>query len=162
MSDMCLCDRCKRPIQLAAKRRREDSRPFRLAKVPKGVCADCVMTQFLYNTYPINMQIDRAGPEGADPGCRAARAPAGRAGMALWTASGAFPGGINLPDDGAGIGPRRNRIQCRSEEPNDGHYQDTQATAVQSADMRNLRQNAEDPMARRRELCRRALRGGSR
>lgn len=58
----CICDRCKRPLRVA-ERRREDSKPFRLAKVPKGVCPECVMTQFLYNTYPINMQIDEAGPE---------------------------------------------------------------------------------------------------
>ena len=58
----CICDRCKRPLRVAV-RRREDSAPFRLAKVPKGECPDCVMTGFLYNTYPINMQIDEAGPE---------------------------------------------------------------------------------------------------
>jgi hypothetical protein len=56
------CERCKRKLQVAAKRR-EDSKPFRLAKVPKGVCPECVMTQWLYNTYPVNMQIDIAGPE---------------------------------------------------------------------------------------------------
>jgi hypothetical protein len=60
---MTKCERCKKLIVLAAERRNEDSHPFRLAKVPKGVCANCVMTQFLYNTYPINMQIDEAGPE---------------------------------------------------------------------------------------------------
>jgi len=61
---MTKCERCKRLIALAPESmRREDSYPFRLAKVPKGVCANCVMTQFLYNTYPINMQIDEAGPE---------------------------------------------------------------------------------------------------
>lgn len=59
---VCFCDRCKRPLQIA-ERRRPDSKPFRLAKVPKGVCPDCVMTQFLYNTYPLNYQIDQAGPE---------------------------------------------------------------------------------------------------
>lgn len=56
------CERCGKQLQVAPSRRK-DSKPFRLAKVPKGVCADCVMTQFLYNTYPINMQIDEAGPE---------------------------------------------------------------------------------------------------
>ncbi|HZP02635.1 MAG TPA: hypothetical protein VFD30_20460 [Terriglobia bacterium] len=56
------CERCGALIQLSPTRNPE-SKPFRLAAVPKGVCADCVMTQFLYNTYPINMQIDEAGPE---------------------------------------------------------------------------------------------------
>jgi len=56
------CDRCQRKLQVAAQRRK-DSKPFRLAKVPKGVCPECVMTQWLYNTYPVNMQIDIAGPE---------------------------------------------------------------------------------------------------
>jgi len=56
------CERCGKKIQVAAARR-EDAELFRLAKELKGVCADCVMTQFLYNTYPINMQLDEAGPE---------------------------------------------------------------------------------------------------
>lgn len=56
------CERCKRKLQVAAQRL-EDSKPFRLSKVPEGVCPECVMTQFLYNTYPVNMQIDEAGPE---------------------------------------------------------------------------------------------------
>ncbi len=56
------CDRCGRQLRVAESRR-EESKPFRLAKAPKGVCPECVMTQFLYNTYPINMQIDEAGAE---------------------------------------------------------------------------------------------------
>jgi len=61
---MTKCESCGRLIVLAAESaRHEGSHPFRLAKVPKGVCANCVMTQFLYNTYPINMQIDESGPE---------------------------------------------------------------------------------------------------
>jgi hypothetical protein len=61
---MVKCERCAVLITLAPEERRhEGSHPFRLAKEPKGVCANCVMTQFLYNTYPINMQIDDAGPE---------------------------------------------------------------------------------------------------
>jgi hypothetical protein len=56
------CDRCGRQLQVSSTRR-EDSAPFRRAKVPKGVCPECVMTQFLYNTYPVNMLIDEAGPE---------------------------------------------------------------------------------------------------
>jgi hypothetical protein len=57
-----ICNRCRRPLRIAESRRK-NSKPFRLAKTPDGVCPDCVMTQFLYNTYPINMQIDEAGPE---------------------------------------------------------------------------------------------------
>ncbi len=60
---MTKCERCGKLIYLNAEKRHEDAHPFRLAKEPKGVCANCVMTQFLYNTYPINMQIDEAGPE---------------------------------------------------------------------------------------------------
>ena len=56
------CDRCGAPCRVAD-RRNPDSKPFRLSEKPKGVCANCVMTQFLYNTYPINLQIDEAGPE---------------------------------------------------------------------------------------------------
>ena len=58
----CICDRCKRPLRVAD-RRREDSAPFRLAKEPKGECPDCVMTAFLYNTYPLNLQLDQTGPQ---------------------------------------------------------------------------------------------------
>jgi hypothetical protein len=56
------CERCGRKLRVAEKRR-EDSAPFKLSKTTKGVCPDCVMTQFLYNTYPVNMIIDEAGPE---------------------------------------------------------------------------------------------------
>ena len=56
------CERCGIALQVAAARS-EESAPFRRADVPKGFCADCVFTQFLYNTYPINMQLDRSGPQ---------------------------------------------------------------------------------------------------
>jgi hypothetical protein len=56
------CMRCRQPIRLAP-RQREESYPFRLAVINEGVCANCVVTEFLYNTYPINEQLDRAGPE---------------------------------------------------------------------------------------------------
>lgn len=59
---VAFCDRCRKPLRVAESRN-EHSAPFRLAKVPSGVCAECVMTQFLYNTYPVNMIIDEAGPE---------------------------------------------------------------------------------------------------
>ena len=55
------CDRCKRPLQLTP-----STNPtilLRRASKPTGVCPDCAITQFLYNTYPLNMQIDEAGPE---------------------------------------------------------------------------------------------------
>ncbi len=56
------CDRCHRQLQVA-KTRKENSRPFRKSLVPKGLCPECVVTEFLYNTYPVNMIIDQAGPE---------------------------------------------------------------------------------------------------
>ncbi len=56
------CDRCGALMRLAAKRN-EKSMPFKLAKVPKGLCANCVVTEFLYNTYPVNEQLDRSGPQ---------------------------------------------------------------------------------------------------
>lgn len=56
------CERCGRKLRVAAQRR-EASAPFKLSKNIKGFCPECVMTQFLYNTYPINMQIDEAGPQ---------------------------------------------------------------------------------------------------
>lgn len=55
------CERCGMKLQVAAARN-ENSAPFRLAAIPKGFCADCVVTQFLYDTYPINMQLDERGP----------------------------------------------------------------------------------------------------
>ena len=57
----CQCERCHRPLRIDPGR--PDAEIFRRAKVPSGVCPDCLITQFLYNTYPINMQIDEAGPE---------------------------------------------------------------------------------------------------
>jgi hypothetical protein len=56
------CDRCGDPCRVADRRNLE-SKPFRLSEKPKGVCANCVMTQFLYSAYPVNLQIDEAGPE---------------------------------------------------------------------------------------------------
>lgn len=51
------CERCGAPMRLAEKRT-EKSYPFKLAKVPKGFCANCVVTEFLYNTYPVNSILD--------------------------------------------------------------------------------------------------------
>ena len=56
------CDRCGAMMRVAD-RRNKDSHPFKLAEKPKGVCANCAVTHCLYNTYPINWQIDEAGPE---------------------------------------------------------------------------------------------------
>src|SRR5436853_4724804 len=53
------CDRCGVRVQVAARSR--ESWPFRLATVPQGLCANCAVTTFLYNTYPINMQLDESG-----------------------------------------------------------------------------------------------------
>lgn len=58
----CNCSRCGRGCRVAGPWK-ENAELFRRGKVPSGVCADCVVTQFLYNTYPINMQIDEGGPE---------------------------------------------------------------------------------------------------
>jgi hypothetical protein len=56
------CDRCGVQLRVA-ETRREDSRPFRRSMTTAGLCPDCVMTEFLYNTYPVNMIIDERGPE---------------------------------------------------------------------------------------------------
>jgi hypothetical protein len=56
------CERCGRQLQVSESRQ-EDSKPFRRSLVAKGYCPECVLTEFLYNTYPINMQLDEAGPE---------------------------------------------------------------------------------------------------
>lgn len=61
-SALAKCDRCAVQLRVAESRR-EDSRPFRKAAVPEGLCPDCVMTEFLYNTYPVNMIINERGPE---------------------------------------------------------------------------------------------------
>ncbi len=59
---MASCNRCGVQLRVSESRR-EDSAPFRRSLTTKGVCPDCVMTQFLYNTYPINWQLDERGPE---------------------------------------------------------------------------------------------------
>jgi hypothetical protein len=56
------CDRCSVQLRIAESRR-QDSRPFRKSATIHGHCPDCVMTEFLYNTYPVNMLIDERGPE---------------------------------------------------------------------------------------------------
>jgi hypothetical protein len=59
---LAYCERCKVELRVA-ETRREDAAPFRRSLTTQGVCPDCVMTEFLYNTYPVNSIIDRAGPE---------------------------------------------------------------------------------------------------
>jgi hypothetical protein len=56
------CERCGVLMRLAEKRN-EKSMPFKLARIPKGLCANCVVTEFLYNTYPVNEILDRSGPQ---------------------------------------------------------------------------------------------------
>ncbi len=51
------CDRCSRQLQVGPGGR-PDSQPFRRSRTTKGLCPDCVMTEFLVNAYPINMIID--------------------------------------------------------------------------------------------------------
>jgi len=58
----CSCQRCGRACRVAGPFK-EKAEMFRRSRSPQGLCSDCVMTEFLYNTYPINMQIDEAGPE---------------------------------------------------------------------------------------------------
>jgi hypothetical protein len=57
-----LCRRCGVPMRLG-RPGKEDAPWLRLAKVPEGVCANCAMTEFLVNTYPVNMIVDERGPE---------------------------------------------------------------------------------------------------
>jgi hypothetical protein len=56
------CPRCARAMQVA-RARRKDGEILRLSKTTKGVCCDCAVTEFLYNTYPANTIIDESGPE---------------------------------------------------------------------------------------------------
>lgn len=58
----CNCGRCGKLLRMAESTAKADA-PFKLAKVPDGLCAECVMTEFLYNNYPLNMQLDESGPE---------------------------------------------------------------------------------------------------
>ena len=36
---------------------------LRASAVPNGVCANCSVTEFLMNSYPLNMQLEEYGPE---------------------------------------------------------------------------------------------------
>jgi hypothetical protein len=56
------CSRCGVPVKVATARR-ADAEILRLSKTTDGVCANCAVTQFLYNTYPANSIIDERGPE---------------------------------------------------------------------------------------------------
>lgn len=53
------CPRCARPMQVAA-RRTEEARLLRHAAEPRGYCVDCAVTEFLKNTYPVNMIVEES------------------------------------------------------------------------------------------------------
>jgi hypothetical protein len=55
------CGRCGEPLQVAD-RRNPEARLLRHAKVPRGLCANCALTQFLLTTEPISNLI-KAQPE---------------------------------------------------------------------------------------------------
>jgi hypothetical protein len=57
------CGRCRVPVRVNAERRNPDAQMLRLSKVPKGMCVNCAVTEWLMNTYPINMQIEEMGYE---------------------------------------------------------------------------------------------------
>lgn len=56
------CSRCGVAVKVAS-HRRSNAEILRLSKTTTGVCANCAVTEFLYNTYPANSIIDERGPE---------------------------------------------------------------------------------------------------
>ena len=58
----CNCERCGRRCRVAGKRNPK-AEMLRASAVPKGYCANCAATEWLMNTYPINLQFDESGPE---------------------------------------------------------------------------------------------------
>jgi hypothetical protein len=58
----CNCDRCGRRCQVAGARN-PDAEMLRASAAPKGLCVDCAATEWLINTYPLNLHFDENGPE---------------------------------------------------------------------------------------------------
>jgi len=59
---VCSCGRCERPCRVDGPGN-PDAQIFRKSAVPSGYCVDCVATEFLLNSYPVNMDLDEKGPE---------------------------------------------------------------------------------------------------
>lgn len=64
LADAVACQRCGRMCRVAGPRN-EDARMLRRSREPKGYCANCAATEFLINTYPVNMLIEQSehGPK---------------------------------------------------------------------------------------------------
>jgi hypothetical protein len=56
------CERCHRPLKINPGGNR-DARPIRYSHSGKGYCLNCAVTQFLMDTEPLGMLLERGGPE---------------------------------------------------------------------------------------------------
>lgn len=62
VSAVTACRRCGLPCRVASERH-EDARVLRKSLTPDGVCANCAITGFLRDTTPLNVILDRQGPD---------------------------------------------------------------------------------------------------
>lgn len=62
MTDTCNCDRCGALCQVGADCN-PDARLMRKSAVPKGLCVDCAMTNWLKSIEPLPGLFERRGPE---------------------------------------------------------------------------------------------------
>jgi len=60
--EYCNCERCGAKLQVGPAPGPE-ARMLRRSKVPKGLCINCAVHNFLGNTYPPNIQLAESGPE---------------------------------------------------------------------------------------------------
>lgn len=58
----CSCKRCGVKCRVTGPASPEATL-LRLSEEPKGVCVNCCVTEFLMNSYPLNMQLEDYGPE---------------------------------------------------------------------------------------------------
>ena len=56
-----ICERCKAPCK-AAGLQNSKAKMMRHSKVPKGLCVNCAVHDWLRNTYPVNMILAGSGP----------------------------------------------------------------------------------------------------
>lgn len=58
----CVCGRCGKKCKVEPLKDSK-SRMLRRGKVPKGLCVNCAVHDWLRNTYPVNLLLARSGPK---------------------------------------------------------------------------------------------------
>lgn len=62
VGELCNCSRCGAACRVTPGRDAK-AKMLRKSAHPDGFCANCAVTEYLANSYPINMLLERSGPE---------------------------------------------------------------------------------------------------